>query len=191
MEREQFDSDEEMYMFWYFQELKEKGFVNEITLHPESFILSEPLVVDYKKQLKTKVNSVPEEILKGHVYTCDLLIEWNIDNICDLWTLYNSEIRKKKGQSLNTILAHRNHKGKYISYIEVKPAYDMQNMTRLAKINQKWLFDKYGLYVNIIVPEKHFNKTFTPDRFRLTNKSKVDRKIKYQNIKTLNQFLTN
>jgi len=62
-------------------------------------------------------------------------------------------------------------------------------MTRLAKINIKWVWDKYGVFVNIIIPEKHFDKTFTPKRFLTTDKSGKPRKIKYKNIKSLKQFI--
>lgn len=76
-----------------------------------------------------------------------------------------------------------------ISFIEVKPSFDQNNMTRLAVLNQKWVFEKFGLFINIVIPEKLFAKTFTPKRYLTCDKSSVKRKIKYKNIISLDEFL--
>jgi hypothetical protein len=75
------------------------------------------------------------------------------------------------------------------SYIEVKPLFDQNNMTRLAVLNQKWVMDKFGAFINIVIPEKLFDKTFTPKRYFTCDKSSTKRKIKYSNIITLEDFL--
>ena len=188
----EFDSDEEMYFSWWLEELKELGYINKIEYQPEAFSLSSSIWVDYIEHMKTKDKYVTEEVLKGHIYTCDFYVEWNsdFDKSNKVSTSLTSGIRKKKSASLQFILSQLNpDKPKSFSYIEVKPSYDMNNMTRLAKINQKWVWEKHGIFVNIVIPEKHFNKTFTPERFRTTNKSGKPRKIKYKNLINAQEFL--
>lgn len=74
------------------------------------------------------------------------------------------------------------------SILEVKGNYDAQNMTRLFKINQKWMFKQFGIYVNLVKPEELFKKTFCPDRYRLTDGGKSERKLK-QSYLTLDEYI--
>jgi len=186
--KEQFDSNEEMYFFWWLLELKEKGFIKEIELQPTAFPLSSSISCEYEQQMKTKSKIVSEEIMKGHVYTTDVFVIWNKNAIDKFTTLIDSGIRKKERSSLQFIISQEKG-GVIYSFIEVKPSFDQNNMTRLAVINQKWVWEKFKTYVNIVIPEKHFNKTFTPGRYFFTNKSKVPRTIKYKSVLTLSEFL--
>jgi hypothetical protein len=185
-----FDSNEEKYTYFWLEELKRKGFIKKIVAQPESFDLSEPVVVEYYKQMKTKGKYVEEPILRGHIYTTDFYVEWDEDFVMtnSLVTMIYSDVKKKNGASLGILLAHEID-GRYFSYIEVKPNYDMKNMTRLAKINQKWVYEKHHLFVNIVIPEKLFNMTFTPLSYFVTDKSGKPRKIKYKNKITLDEYL--
>ena len=55
-------------------------------------------------------------------------------------------------------------------------------MTRLVKINIKWVWSLHNEYVQIVVPEKMFKQTFTPERYMYTDKSNRMRVIKYKII---------
>lgn len=186
--RENFDSDEEMYMYWWLKELQSHGFIKEIILQPKSFILSSSLWSEYEKELKTKTKLVIEEIMKAHIYSTDVKVIWHEYALDRFTCLINSDVRKKESSSLKYIISQIDDSNEIYSFIEVKPSFDQHNMTRLAKLNQKWVYDKFGIYVNIVIPEKHFNKTFTPSRYFFTNKSKVQRKIKYKNVKTIRTY---
>lgn len=70
---------------------------------------------------------------------------------------------------------------------EVKGPFDFQNMTRLFKLNQKWMFDK-GVYVQLITPQKLFTDTFAPQRYLLTDKGKGVRKVR-ETYRTLNEYI--
>lgn len=193
MSNQQFDSNEEMYMDWWLQELKSKGYIKEIIHQPQSFVLLEEGIssdyfVPYKKKEGGK--TVTESLMKESVYTTDIQVIWDESALDIFTTLIDSNIRKKKGQALMFILCqYCDLTKKYYSYIEVKPAFDQNNMTRLARTNIKWVWDKYKEYVNIVVPEKHFNKTFTPTKYFFTNLSGKPRKINYKNIVTLKEFI--
>lgn len=187
----QFDSDEEMYFFWWLEELKEKGFIKDFELQPLPFDLSTSLWCEHRVQMKTKTKMVNEEVMPGHIYTADAFIIWNENALDRFTTLIDSEVKKKENRSMKFILSQKDSKGQIYSFVEVKPSFDQNNMTRLAKLNQKWVWDKLEVYVNIVIPQKHFNKTFTPGRFIFTNKSRVVRKIKYKNVITLYEFCQN
>lgn len=182
-----FDSNEELYMDWWLQELKVLGYISEIIHQPESFKLSDGISVDYFVPYKKKEGGtyVSESIMREHVYTPDVLVTWTQKAVNVFTTMINSDLRKKKGHSFMYILCDENLR----SYIEVKPSFDQNNMTRLAKINLQWVWEKYGQYVNIVVPEKHFNKTFTPKKYFFTTKTKKPRTIKYKNVQTIEEFI--
>jgi hypothetical protein len=198
-----FDSNEEMYMDWWLQELKKLGYVKEIIHQPEPFELSESLWVNYYEPYKRPKKDgpegkmVPEEIIPKHVYTTDIKVIWDESALGIFTTPIRYNLRKKKGAALQYILCESDDRDynpdkgdiTWVSYIEVKPVFDQNNMTRLAKINQKWVFEKFDKYINIVVPEKHFNKTFTPQKYFFTNKTKKPRQIRYKNIITLKEFL--
>ena len=60
-------------------------------------------------------------------------------------------------------------------------------MTRVFKNNQKFIWDKYKEYVNLIYVTELFEQTFTPKKYRLTPTGKP-RKINWNPI-TLKQFV--
>jgi len=182
-----FESDEEMYAYIYFSELRQAGYVSSIVLHPEPYVLSSKLDSTYESKLKTKTIHVTEEILKPHIYTADLMVIWTEKAKGLFFETIDGGERFKKGPSMIKFVAHEDSSF-YYSIVEVKPTFDMNNMTRLAKINQKWVWEKYQKVVNIMVPEKWFKNTFTPNRFLKTNKSGKARKIKFE-TKSLNQYL--
>lgn len=182
------DSNEEKYFWWWANELKDIGFIEEIELQPKPFDLSSSIKSVYDKQLKTKIKEVEETLLNKHIYTTDVKITWNKSALDVFTTLLDSRVKKTENRSLTYIISQINENNEIISYVEVKPSFDQNNMTRLAKINQKWVWEKHGLFVNIVIPEKHFNKTFTPKKFLFTDKSGKPRKIKYKNIVTLDKL---
>lgn len=166
----QFDSSEELHFSWILQELKDNRFVNSFTRDVPPFILSDELKESYEevKIMKTKTKIIQKEriILHGHIYTPDFLVDWATDK-----PGFNNFFSKNLS-----------------SYIEIKPLWDQNNMTRLFVINQKWVYSKYGIIVYKVIPEKFMQEFFTPRRFLMTDKGKQLRKIKWQ-PRTLEQFL--
>lgn len=179
----EYDSNDEMYFHWYLMELKDNGFIQGYELQPTPFILSNEVRMSYTKPMKKVADKILSySILNGHIYTPDAKIFWNEKS--SKGVLYNNV-----GNYYNRIddvpfLAIDN-----VSYVEIKPSHDFKNMTRLVKLNQKWVWDKHKEFVNIITPQKLFNETFTPGRFFLTDKSSTKRKLNYKNIKTINEFI--
>lgn len=158
------DSYEEVYALMWLFEAMDRGLIKSIDRSP-SFVLSESVFETYTQviQLKTKTKAIPKTktILREHIYTPEFKVEFDKD--LGLYHLDN------------------------IGYIEVKPKFDYQNMVRLFKINQKWMYAKYGILVNLIVPETLFENTFTPKEYLKTATGK-SRKIKWK-IKTIEEWI--
>jgi len=160
-----FDSNEELYFSWWLDELKELGLV--VDYHRGlPFLLSPAVKFTVDKKLKTKTVKVQKHIIDDHIYTPDFVVE------------FNNVFINKAG------LYHTDG----IAHIEIKGNYDFNNMTRLFKINQKWVYAKYGVLVNLLKVPTIFTKTFTPARYLLTDKSGKPRKLNWT-PKTLKQYL--
>jgi hypothetical protein len=53
---------------------------------------------------------------------------------------------------------------------------------------QKWVYQKYNIYVQKIIPDNLFKESFTPIKYLLTDKSGRARKIDYKTI-SISQYL--
>jgi len=203
-EKNRFESKEELWVSYYFDELLKAGFIVDWKYQPKTYILFESLSYSWIKKLPTKNKIQSSNILQRHEYTPDFMIVWN-ESARHLF--FNSTEDKINLKGIHFIA----HTGNNLSVIDVKPQFDMQNMTRLFIINQKWMMDKYGLYVQKIIPTKElkhyhkidnkgknvyshstwsgiFPKTFTPERYFFTDVSMKPRKINYKAIR-LNDYL--
>lgn len=186
----EFDSVGEMHFYWWCEELIEAGYMANVSFHPPTLPLSAPFDVEYIKPMKKIEDKVlSKTVLNGHEYTADFRCLWH-ENAKGVF-VHNIKTRAENRELLD-LLKSTGPEGEELTttWIETKPVFDQNNMTRLAVINQKWVMSEYGIFINIVIPEKLFDKTFTPQRFLLCDKSGKPRKIKYKNIKTLEQFIT-
>lgn len=154
------DSPGEVYMVHYLQELKDNGYITEYK-RGGSYLLSDSLINNYVEQLKTKSKPKTQVILHGHSYNLDFEILWSDLGIKYFCTQFGNKWEK---------FFICNNLG--ISYIEAKPSFDFNNMTRLATLNIKWLFQKYGIYCQVVKNEDLFSKTFTPKTLLMTKHGK-------------------
>ena len=179
------DSQEEVMMIMWLEELIEAGYAERLE-RAETYSLSERLEREYavEQQLKTKSKIVTkrEILLEDHVYTPEFRVKWSqkamrvfIDYVYSPYKVNKSLLRfSTKGGELTTI-------------VEVKPNFDQNNMTRLFKINQKWMWQRYGLFVNLVQPHKLFEETFTPKAW-LVNSSGKKRVIHWE-VRTLEEYV--
>jgi hypothetical protein len=72
-------------------------------------------------------------------------------------------------------------------YVDVKGGFSLYNNHREFSINQKWIYQKHGTYINKVVPEKFFKKMWVPEKARLTEKTQKVRK-KYEECRTVEEF---
>ena len=181
------DSWEERYFSWWCDELIEAGYIREVKYHPEPFSLSD-------KVSMTRVGKNSKTLFQPHEYTCDARIEWQDNALGVFFRRWLSEYKQEPYFLTTTIPNY--------SYVEVKPPFDQNGKTAQARINCKWVFEKYGLYVHIVVPRPQnkknrkgyaptktlFTETFTPQRYLLTDGATQQRKLPYK-PRTLEEFL--
>jgi hypothetical protein len=184
-----FDSSGEMHFYWWCEELINAGYIESVLTQPLEFQLSGAIGERYIKPMKKVEDKVMEKIVMNpHIYTPDVQVKWT-EKAENIFFIRFPQFRIGNNKELlNLIKADCD----MISLIELKPIFDQNNMTRLAVINQKWVMDKFKVFVNIEIPEKLFDKTFTPQRYLMCDVSTAKkRKINYKNIISLNEFLTN
>lgn len=187
----EFDSEEERLFYLYLDELKERGFVREFSFHSESFTLSEKVTYDWIKKMKTKNKKMESTLLQSHVYVPDFKILWN----SKAYGIFYLDIDdgKNKLDSVPFINNIGNDGYDVGSFIEIKPSFDFQNMTRLAIINIKWVYCEYKILVQKITPVAKtkclFKDTFVPKKALLT---KTGKKKKYHFVvKSLEDYINN
>lgn len=179
----EYESNEELLVIQWLLELQEAGYVEKIG-RAQTFELSTGWSNSYyeEKQLKTKTKEVlkVQTLMQGHVYTPEFRIVWNNDKLVDKkWTPM---------QKFTKTLIGDYEEKELVTYLEIKPAYDQNNMTRLFKLNQKWMYDKHGIYVNLLEPYSLFTKTFTPEAAKLTPTGKP-RKVNWEPVRTIQEYL--
>lgn len=178
-----FDSEEERLFYLYCKELKEEGFIDSFDYQPEPFVLLEDVVYGWKKELKTKTKDMESKLFQGHIYTPDFKIFWNDKGR----GVFFNEVGDGVKLSEKPFIAQDK-----VSYVETKGSFDFNNMTRLATINIKWVYDKFGIYVNKIIPNGKktclFAKTFVPKEAMKTPKTGKLKSYKFD-VRSLENFL--
>jgi hypothetical protein len=183
-----FDSGQEYWISLWLNELKDKGLIYSIDYQPEAFVLNDEISLP---TLNAKGKPAKKVVLKKHVYTADFKIECATRLVSSLLSLSNT-VFKSEG---NTV------------YIEVKAdtidckLIDSTNMTRLfTSRTQPWVYNKFGIYVNLLTPFSLFRDTFVPKKVldyyyykkSLVTKKKMakkgDCKVEYE-LRDLETFL--
>lgn len=175
---DQFKSDEELYFSWWLDELKEKSIVRDWEYEDRDFYLSPKM---------TAITEYGTYRLQEHKYTPDFQINWSIDRF-ELYKL-------KLGILISLPLCD-------YSIVDVKGGYSDNFNDMRFTLNQKWVMQKYGLYVNKIVPVSGFrinskkekvlkkclfSETFTPKKYLLTPTGKA-RTIHWK-VRSVEEFL--
>lgn len=185
----EFDSEEERLFYLYLDELKERGFVREFSFHKLIFNLSDSVKSSWEKKLKTKTKQMESTLLHPHVYTPDFHVKWETSSYGIFYCYIDDEHKFGDVPFISNKDDLDNDIG---SYIEIKPSFDMNNMTRLFTINQKWVYKEHGIYVQKIIPNGKstclFAKTFVPQEAMVTPKRRTPKKFKFR-VKSLNEFL--
>lgn len=181
-------SEEEVFFLWYLEELQEAEYVDKFTSKPHSFKLSDKVVLNFVQQGKKSSKTVPKTLLHDHIYTPDFEI---------VWTKKADRVFTASGGNFLGLKIPFYTDGNY-SCIEVKPEFDHKAMQRFFSLNQKWVYNSKGIFVQKIIPNKIFAATFTPKKVVEASKYKKDipsrgikagdSKIKWP-VKTLKQFV--
>jgi len=157
-----FDSQEEVYVAMWLEELKSAKIIKYWDRKVSSIQITTGLKIGYTKetQLKTKLKQEIKAytLLRPSEYTPDFEIQFYgafFGNIIS--PPYASPSFNKDALFFTSVYGFN---GPVI--IEVKPTFDQNNMERLFVLNQKFLWDKYRIFVNLVEPIELFKKTFLP-----------------------------
>ena len=148
----EFDSQEELDFFWWCQEAQTHGFIERFDYHPESYKLSARASVKVLKEMKTKTKEVDKFLLHPHEYTPDFIIY-----ATDRFGVLNHKLF-----SLDNLTF----------YIDVKGGFSIYNNEREFSLNQKWIWQAYGIFINKLVPKAFFKQNFCPGRAAVTKTGK-------------------
>lgn len=189
-----YDSKEEEYFHWWLTELTQAGVIAQIKYHPKPFSLSTGTDLKFLEVMKRKTKERSVSLLKGHEYQADFLIYWTKQAKNRIFADYN-EILNESIKKFPFIANYSEAKDTYFSVVDVKGTFNQNDAWRRFSIDQKWVFQKHGIYVQKIITHPAFNKkgkmipatalfpnTFIPRRFQTTDKGKLKRKIRYKYI---------
>lgn len=159
------DSKEELYFYWWLLELEEYGFISDIK-RADSYDLFD------------KVESCGHTILEKHSYTPDF--KFKVLRQDYFFQQLSSMVVSPKARKEQRLITHNTPLESLECIVETKGSFDNQNMTRLFRINQKWVWKAYNSYVNLVKVPDLFKKTFLPKRYLLTDKTEKARKINFK-----------
>ena len=156
-----FDSPDELELYWWAEEAKEHGLIEDFEYQKPTWQLSEPVIEEIPmfgkrgKPIKPKRRTV----LQGATYTCDFHFHTKFIRFMQL-----SE------------------------FIDVKPKFSRRD-SDAAKFSllRKWLYQRHGVLVHSLVPWDLFNVTFAPAKARVTPKQGKPRKH-YSELPTVLDF---
>lgn len=195
-----FDSKEEEYFYWWLQELEQAGIIHRIKYQPKPFVLSVNQDVLFGEQLKTKVKKRSVSLLKGHEYQADFLFYWTPEAKNIMFADYN-DILDKSIKKFPFIANYSKEKDCNFTVIDVKGTFSQNDAWRRFSVDQKWVFQRYGIYVQKMISHPSIDKkgvmhpanalfpqTFIPRQFQTTDTGKFKRKIKYP-VKFIEDYL--
>ena len=169
MKREAFASEEEWQVWNWLDEAKRFRLIRNIHYQPGPFELSPRVSVKVSKRLKTKTKEDDKFLFHPHMYTPDFAFTVVSDALLSVFK------HTDMGLYGNVI-------------IDVKGGFNQFGDQKQFSINQKWMWQKFNLYVEKIVPEKLFKKTWAPDVCRWTAKKHNPVK-KYIGVMTVGEFV--
>lgn len=180
-----FDSKEELWIFWYLKELQDKKYVVSFQYHPKPFLLFEPAEYKWDKHGKRSIKKMSFQLLQQCTYQADFRIIWSDLAFRYFFVRLHDQIDVRN----YPFIGNASERGQYwFSVIDVKGTYSVHDSFHKFSMSQKWVYQRYGIYVQKIIPVPDskgkpasalFLKTFIPVRFRLTDKTGENRTINF------------
>jgi hypothetical protein len=198
-----YDSKEEYYFSLWLTEVQSAGLIDHATYHPKSFLLSEKIVLPFELQMATKIKLKDYHLAAEHKYQADWIIYWSEKS---LGVMFPGRVPLIKSPNDYPFFAQWSaRKNLFYTVIDVKGSFSgpHNNSAVTFPLNQKWVYAKYGIYVQKIIQiprvtktgklipsDTLFPSTFLPRRLLTTDKSGDKRKINFKYI-FIEEFLQN
>jgi len=170
--KKEFDSQEEINFLYWLEEARDLELVEDWEYQPTTFQLFDKVLITKTIQLKTKIKEVEKSLLQPHKYTADYKI----------W--FTNKFINKFDSKLKNINLLNNK----VVYIDIKGGYGSFSSHSNFSVESKWIWNKYKILVEKIIPDKWFKKTWVPEKCRYTPKRK-DLKEKYKGYKVFKQII--
>lgn len=146
------DSQEEVEFIKWLNEATALGMVEDFEYQPKPFVLSKPAHYTIGKKTKT--------LFREHVYTADFILYVDMDK------------NKALADELRIPEAIKSSRSIGAFYIDIKGGFMANGSARSFPINQKWVYDKFHVYVHKLVPKDFFKKFGIPEELQFTEKTK-------------------
>lgn len=163
------DSQEEIDFLNYCIESYNLGIFNDFEYQPQSFTLSEN--VKFKD-----INNKEKTLFREHIYTPDFKILFNGIKYKNLSNEFKIPLNNL---SLNNEI-----------FIDVKGVFLRNDGGRSFSINQKWLYQRFKVYVYKLIPSKFFKFFGTPKEALYTKKTHKLRKC-FENFPSIPNVFKN
>jgi len=181
-----YDSNEELYFSWYCEELKEHKLIIDYSYHEIQYVLSDRITMPSFIKHKGKERYKDRFLSHDHIYTPDFILYWTEKGL-DYLTEKSRYFKYYTNGYFELSMRNRD----IVSIIDVKGIFAGKNNSTAVTfpLNQKWVFQKYGDYVQKIIPIKLFEETFFPKRYMYNDEGKKPRRrkvgIEYRDIKDM------
>ena len=158
---------EELYFSYYLDELIKACLVENYTYEATKYELTPKYSYNYVKitelKTKTKREDKTKVIFQPMTYCPDFIINFTVEGTIISGALDKNKVFITSNSSLTNTT-------------DVKGAFaGKTNSTQYTfPLKQKYMYDKYRIYVQKIVPDTLFQKTFTPDKVILNEVYKVN-----------------
>lgn len=173
----EFDSKEELQFYYWLEEALANNLVKAFTYQPSEFYLSDKLTINRTVESKKgKIKEKEFSLLQPHIYTADFKI---IFTDTFLNQIKNTDAEKYFKYILTTNMD---------VFFDIKGSFNRNGGDRVFSVNQKWVYQKYNIFIYKIVPEELFKITWCPEKCRLTDKKKLVIE-KFKDLKNISEFL--
>lgn len=155
-----FDSDEEREVYWWAEEAKQAGLIDDFAYQSPTFDLCGSVWSETPRIGKGGRVLKPQrrQLLKAATYTCDFHFTGKFAGIVP-------------------------------EYIDVKPSYEPNDARlRIFELKRKWVYQRYGVFVEAVKVLDLFAATFAPELAILSPVQKKVRKA-YAGFLRVNEFV--
>lgn len=173
---------EEYYFMHWCYDLMREGYIDMIKYKEETVPLVDPVTMGWMEVKKTKNVWHPKTIFEKATYTPDFVIRFT-DKAEDL--LFAGFVTYYKANPYTQFQYFYQS-----AWVDVKGGYEAFGHSQKAvfELIRKLVMDKYNIYIHRIEVPKIFEKTFIPERYRLTDKQTKERTLK-KSYDSLEQFI--
>lgn len=185
----EFVSEEEKYFRAWLDEAVKAGLVLSYKYQPKAFTLSQRINFPTKGKGKKMKENV---LLNSHEYQADFAILWTVEAI-RLGLVRHILKPDENGVFVYDELPNFTMR----SVVDVKGSFSLNKNDSRFPLNQKWVYDKYKIYVQKIVPfgsgsidKWLFSLTWTPREYAFRPMKNGKGFLKNQcNVRMINEYL--